>query len=354
MSTSPLKQITLLLACVIALTAPITAAAWTKDVMHSFQPVRDKTTVNLSRVADDAQNVNQAAYQAFAADPRRHNSVLVLTYHDVRPADPITGPDQTEQDRYTLTPEEFGAQLQMLQAAGFESVSTATLLRARQDPSVLPARPVMITFDDGTSGIWRYADPLLAQFGFRGVAFVITGRVDTRYPYYLTWDEVAALQDTDRWDIESHTHLGHDRVPVGAGPPAPFLINRIELSPGRLETLPEAQARVTADADQALAQFADHGLPRPQLFAYPFSAEKTPTNDLQFAESSREILAQRYPMLMTNLGAPHWASPADLTAGFVPRMEVTTPTDPRLLFDRILSGLPAGPPTGATPISAIG
>ena len=229
----------------------------------------------------------------------------------------------------------------MLREAGFESISTETLLSSRQNPAVLPARPFMITFDDGASGLWRYADPLLKQYGFRGVAFTITGRVDTHYPYYLTWDELTALQETGRWDIESHTHQGHDRIPSGGDRQTPFLINLIQRPDGRLETQQEARERVAADADQAINQLTSHGLPQPRLFAYPFSAESNPTNNPEFAVASRKILAQRYPLLMINVDTPRWASSGDLTAGLVPRIEVTKQTTARALFDRIVAALPA-------------
>lgn len=87
--------------------------------------------------------------------------MLVLSYQEIAP-DP--------QGEFTIAPEVFAEHLVMLRAAGFTSISAQTLLDARTDRSVLPERAVMITFDDGTGGVRRYADPLLEQYGFRGVA----------------------------------------------------------------------------------------------------------------------------------------------------------------------------------------
>ncbi|MGH3803748.1 MAG: polysaccharide deacetylase family protein, partial [Pseudonocardiaceae bacterium] len=191
---------------VLALAAPVAVTFWLNDISHRIRPVREQHSTYIGALfPSDADH-----YRAFAT--RRQASILVLSYHDVRPADEVSTRADRDVDIYTITPEEFGTQLQMLREAGFESISAETLLSSRQHPAVLPARPLMITFDDGTSGVWRYADPLLKQYGFRGVAFSITGRVDTRYPYYLTWDELIALRETGRWDIESHTHQGHDRI----------------------------------------------------------------------------------------------------------------------------------------------
>ncbi|MGH3889331.1 MAG: polysaccharide deacetylase family protein [Pseudonocardiaceae bacterium] len=332
------RRFGLLGAVVLALAAPVAVTFWLNDISHRIRPVREQHSIYIGALsASDADH-----YRAFAT--RRQASILVLSYHDVRPADEVSTRADRDVDIYTITPEEFTTQLQMLREAGFESISAETLLSSRQHPAVLPARPLMITFDDGTSGVWRYADPLLKQYGFRGVAFTITGRVDTRYPYYLTWDELIALRETGRWDIESHTHQGHDRIPSGNGRHTPFLINLMQRPDGRLETQQEARERVAADADQAINQLTSHGLPRPRLFAYPFSAESNPTNNPEFAVASREILAQRYPLLMINLDTPHWASPGDLAAGLVPRIEVTKQTTARALFDRIVAALPTPQP----------
>ena len=45
-------------------------------------------------------------------------------------------------------------------------------------------------------------------------AFIITGFVGTHAPYYMTWDQITELQNSGRWDIEAHTHLGHVRCPA--------------------------------------------------------------------------------------------------------------------------------------------
>ena len=77
----------------------------------------------------------------------------------------------------------------------------------------MPPHSVMITFDDGAKGVWQYADPVLARYDLHATAFIITGFVGTHAPYYMTWDEIAELHDSGRWDIEAHTHLGHVQVP---------------------------------------------------------------------------------------------------------------------------------------------
>ena len=88
----------------------------------------------------------------------------------------------------------------------------------------LPPHSLMVTFDDGARGVWRFADPVLARFNQHAVAFIITGFVGTHEPYYMTWDEIADLHNSGRWDLEAHTHLGHVQVPSDAnGGQGPYL-----------------------------------------------------------------------------------------------------------------------------------
>jgi peptidoglycan/xylan/chitin deacetylase (PgdA/CDA1 family) len=319
----------------LALALPVAITIWVNDLKETIRPVRSQTTTSISELSlSDAAN-----YAQFAT--RNQPGILVLCYHDVRPGDGGSTRTDRENDIYTVTPEEFAAHLQMLRAAGFESVSTESLVRSLNDPHVLPPRPVVITFDDGTSGLWQYADPLLKQYGFRGVAFTITGMVNEHYPYYLTWEEIKSLHATGRWDIESHTHRGHDRIPSAEGREGPFLINLVRYPDGSFEKLDDAQARLTADADQAIDQLIGRGLPRPDLFAYPFSAESTPSNSPEIAAVSRRILDERYTLLMINRDPPRWAGADDMRERLVPRIEVTKQTPARALFDRIAAAAPS-------------
>jgi peptidoglycan/xylan/chitin deacetylase (PgdA/CDA1 family) len=55
----------------------------------------------------------------------------------------------------------------------------------------LPARAVLITFDDGARSVYDEALPLLRERGLPAAAFVVTGLLDTDQPYW--WTEVEAL-----------------------------------------------------------------------------------------------------------------------------------------------------------------
>ena len=188
---------------------------------------------------------------------------IVITYHDIAP----------QGTQYTVTPAAFATQMRLLHDGGWHTL-TADQFDAWLHGASVPVRSVLLTFDDGPIGVYRYADSVLRHYNFHGVAFIITGWVGTHQPYYLTWPELKLLRADGHWDIEAHTHLGHGYVASNAaGTLEPFLASTMWLpKQHRVEMLAEYRTRVRSDLRQCIADLVAHGFPWPHLFAYPFSA----------------------------------------------------------------------------------
>jgi len=248
------------------------------------------------------------------AVPPYRDGVLVLCYHDLA---------NQAHNKYTVTPAAFAAQMVALHDAGFHTISAREFARFYEGKQVkLPSRPLLITFDDGAKGTWIYADRILHQLGFKATVFLITGDVSHHQPYYLDWPEVEAMQATGRWSFGSHTAEGHGLVASdNSGDEGPFLTNRVWLpDKDRLETLEEYRARVEADLERSIADIEEHGLPRPLIFAFPFSATVEPTNDPAIGPILAHLLARRFSAQLDNtttatLVMPRQAEP-------LPRIEV--------------------------------
>ncbi|WP_258355748.1 polysaccharide deacetylase family protein, partial [Clostridium perfringens] len=78
----------------------------------------------------------------------------------------------------------------------------------------LPARSVVITFDDGLKSVNRYAYPILKQYGFHATAFIISSRIkrnpqkwEPKSLQFMSVSELKQIQDV--FDIQSHTHFLH-------------------------------------------------------------------------------------------------------------------------------------------------
>jgi peptidoglycan/xylan/chitin deacetylase (PgdA/CDA1 family) len=110
----------------------------------------------------------------------------------------------------TVRPEDFAAQMAWLRDNGYVTVSLYDLVAALAVGQTLPAKAVVITFDDGYGTLMDYAVPTMEQHGYTGTVFVITQLMDEGFPQYLTWAEAEGLFARG-WMIEPHTKT-HDQL----------------------------------------------------------------------------------------------------------------------------------------------
>ncbi|WP_299541414.1 polysaccharide deacetylase family protein [uncultured Streptomyces sp.] len=303
-------------------------------------PFQAAWSYDAHRRAVTAQQVPPGPSDAAMATPRAgaptetrtvaHHAPVVLAYHDV---------GRGSRSRYTVTPQAFEDQLATLARAGYRSLDSAEFLDFLRSGSTPAPRTVFLTFDDGAHGLWVHADRILAKYRMKAAAFLITGHVSRHRPYYLSWEEIARMEASGRWDFENHTHDLHHRAAVDrSGRRAPALSNPLWLPhESRAETPAEFRARVSGDLDLSLRTFARHGLPRPHLFAYPFSeaSDAAARPGAPGADGTAQsvdglltdLLRTRFRVRLTNSSErPLPAGRRAATAGQVQRLEVTRAT----------------------------
>jgi peptidoglycan/xylan/chitin deacetylase (PgdA/CDA1 family) len=86
-------------------------------------------------------------------------------------------------------PTSFRHQLLYL-AKAMRPVSFDEVLAAMHGGRSLPARAVLLTFDDGHRSLLEAGLPLLRERGFPGVAFIVPGVLDTDRPFWWTETEL--------------------------------------------------------------------------------------------------------------------------------------------------------------------
>jgi peptidoglycan/xylan/chitin deacetylase (PgdA/CDA1 family) len=196
---------------------------------------------------------------AFAAPAKQ---VPVVAWHGVSPS---PGPLST-------SPQAFARQLALLKHLGYTTISAqqwADFRAGRGAP--LPAKPILLTFDDGRLDSYRGADEVLKRMGMRASMFVSTGPIEDRDPAYLSWSELHRMADSGRWDIQPHAYHGYQKITVSAdGTQAPFYAaRRYTRSQGR-EDLAAWEARVSQDLFKVRTSFTTQGM-TPSVFAVPYS-----------------------------------------------------------------------------------
>jgi peptidoglycan/xylan/chitin deacetylase (PgdA/CDA1 family) len=131
----------------------------------------------------------------------RRIRVPILMYHYISPL-----PEEADEIRQDLTiePDLFRAHLQYLHDNGYGPISLYDLHRALLTGARLPAKPVILTFDDGYIDHYTYVFPMLQAYDFSATFFVITGLVDAGHPDYLSWEQVVEMAEAGM-DMEPHT-----------------------------------------------------------------------------------------------------------------------------------------------------
>lgn len=120
--------------------------------------------------------------------------VPILTYHRI---------SDTDDNPQTLKVADFEAQIKYLVDNGYSFIMPDDLLDAWEKDKPLPAKPVLITFDDGHEDIYKNVFSILQKYNLRATVFLVTDHIGM--PEYLTWDVVRALQNGGFIDFESHT-----------------------------------------------------------------------------------------------------------------------------------------------------
>jgi peptidoglycan/xylan/chitin deacetylase (PgdA/CDA1 family) len=128
-------------------------------------------------------------------------TVPILMYHRVGTG-PTVEPSITR--ALTVAPAVFDAQMRWLHTAGFHAITAAQLYAGLEQGRRLPARPVLITFDDGYRDVLWNASPELERLHMPAVEFVITARISDGDPSFLTWPELQLLEQRG-FTIGSHT-----------------------------------------------------------------------------------------------------------------------------------------------------
>jgi len=152
--------------------------------------------------------------------------VPVLCYHYVRgPVGPLqfvrvfgyvvlSLPLLNDNELWKVSQRGFEQQMRYLVSRGYHTVSLDDVHEWQMGRRELPAKSVVLTFDDGDESVYKYAYPILQKYGLRATAFVVTARVGTTWDglHCLDWGRLREMQRSGVFDIESHTHDMHYKV----------------------------------------------------------------------------------------------------------------------------------------------
>ncbi len=136
------------------------------------------------------------SYAATPATPQ----VPILMYHYIRndqnPRDPVG-------ENLSVAPALFAQQMQYLSSHGYTPITLDKLAAIFAGKAHAPAKPIVLTFDDGYKDLFTAAFPVLKRYGFHAVSFVITGFVG--WHGYVSWEDIKHMQASGLISFEAHT-----------------------------------------------------------------------------------------------------------------------------------------------------
>ncbi|HKF78783.1 MAG TPA: polysaccharide deacetylase family protein [Candidatus Dormibacteraeota bacterium] len=153
--------------------------------------------------------------------------VPILEYHYIR-----VNPDPRDRLGFNLsvTPADFAQQMGWLAADGYHPIDFDDLRGYLLSGGVLPAKPVILTFDDGYRDMFTTALPILHAHGFKAVSYVVSGFLNS--PRYLT-NEMVLEMEAEGIEIGAHTVSHADLTRISA----PNLQHEVFDSKSELEAL---------------------------------------------------------------------------------------------------------------------
>lgn len=127
-------------------------------------------------------------------------SVPILMYHYVGEN---PNPADTGRDYLSVSPDKFEEQLTFLKDNGFTPITLDNLYGIFNFQAESPARPIVLTFDDGYIDFYTTAYPILAKYNFKAVSFIPTGLIGSGY--YMNWDQIREISKSGLVTFEGHT-----------------------------------------------------------------------------------------------------------------------------------------------------
>lgn len=103
---------------------------------------------------------------------------------------------------------------------GYTFLSMKELYDANNGKIEFPAKPILITMDDGYYSNYEYIYPILKEYLVKASIFIVTDKIGKEIDgkKYLGWNECIEMQDSGLVEIFSHSkrHVFYDKLAVRA------------------------------------------------------------------------------------------------------------------------------------------
>ncbi len=160
----------------------------TPDVPVAVAPEKK---VTLKKIANDAATILSK------------KEVPILCFHNIRD---FSASASGNIKVYTVKPPAFAEQMKALADAGYQTILPEQLYNYLVFDGPLPAKPILITFDDTREEQFSIGAAEMKKYGFKGIFFVMT--VSINRPGYMSKEQIKSLSDSGNI-VAAHTWDHH-------------------------------------------------------------------------------------------------------------------------------------------------
>lgn len=192
-------------------------------------------------------------------------NVTILCYHEVDRAG----------DAFAVSHQRFENHLQFLKKEGYHFVSLDEYVRYCRGELNLPAKSVMITFDDGYRSFYTKVYPLLKKYQAPGMLAIVSSWTnheekpnDVRDT--ASWAELKEMEDSGLVAVVSHTHAMHKQLAINPQGGRNGVVGSHLYFDGRYETDEEYRTRVTNDINEVQRLFQENLGHKARAMVWPY------------------------------------------------------------------------------------
>lgn len=210
--------------------------------------------------------------------PWPKNHVLGIAYHDIEDRDP-------DQAVVAVRTERMIEQLAWLRENDYKPVTIDQILAAHKGGPELPAKAILLSFDDGYASFYTRVLPVLRAYNWHALLAPVGVWIDTPANQqvdfagqmrprsdFLTWDQVREISKSGLVEIAAHTDASHKGIlanPQGNLQPA-AATRRYDATTGRYETEEAFQARMRTDVVTISEKIRKAVGYKPRVWVWPY------------------------------------------------------------------------------------
>ena len=184
----------------------------------------------------------------------------IIMYHSI-------SKDTKQQGQYVIDPQKLENDLNTLKEKGYTAITVQELIDYIENDKKLPAKPIMLTFDDGYYNNYLYAYPLLKELKCKAVISPIayyseqysktTETLSASYSH-CTWKQLEEMHKSGYVELQNHSYNLHGQN------------DRLGIQQKKGETSDSYRELIVKDLSTAQDMFKSNLNYTPTAFVYPF------------------------------------------------------------------------------------